>query len=184
MSYKARGFSAVYYFVTESNSYKDGHSDIGSNSGMIRDGQRMTVVLARQPPPGTRQLPCFLGVGGDGNWVSHAVRLPEEEFPAGRSTTGYWGVDKPLELRVGQSATLCQFGSVDLSAGRSSDRELAFDRNPLADLKPLPRMGAGNNHVARLTVRVMRMDPTWTLDSPEVKQFLNFRGALRRAAER
>jgi hypothetical protein len=182
MSYKVRGFKAAYYFVTESNSYQDGHSDIAANSGMVTDGQRMTVVLARQPPPGARQLPGFLGVGGDGNSSSHAFRLPEEEFTGGRSTTAFWGVGKPLELRVGQSATLCQFGSVDHKTGRSSDRDLAFDSDPLADFKPLPRRGDGDNHVARVTVRVLRMAPTWTLDSPEVKQFLDFRRAMRRAA--
>jgi hypothetical protein len=182
MSYKILGFNAVYYFVTESNSYKDGHSDIGSNSGMVMDGQRLTVVLARQPPPGTRQLPAFLGVGGDGGTSSHAFTLPEEEFAGGRSTTSSWGVAKPLELRVGQSATLCQFGSVDHKTGRSSDRDLAFDRDPLADFKPLPRRGEGDNHVARMTVRVLRMDPSWTLDSQEVKEFLDFRRAMRRAA--
>jgi hypothetical protein len=61
MSYRVRGFNAAYYLVTESNSYKDGHSDIVSSSGMVMDGQRMTVVLAREPPPGARQLPGFLG---------------------------------------------------------------------------------------------------------------------------
>ncbi len=149
---------------------------------MVMDGQRMTVVLARQPPSGARQLPGFLGVGGDGGSSSEAFSLPEEEFAGGRSTTTYWGVDKPLELRVGQSATLCQFGSVDHKTGRSSVRDLAFDRDPLADFKPLPRRGEGDNHSARVTVRVMRMDPSWTLDSPEVKQFLDFRRAMRRAA--
>jgi hypothetical protein len=182
MSYRVRGFNAAYYFVTESNSYTEGHSDIGSNYGMATDGQRMTVVLARQPPPGARELPGFLGVAGDGGSTGHAFRLPEEEFAAGRSTTAYWGVEKPLELRVGQSATLCQFGTCDLRTGHSSDRDLAFDRDPLADFKPLPRRGEGDNDVARVTVRVMRMDPGWTLDSPEVKQFLDFRTALRRAA--
>jgi hypothetical protein len=177
-SYAVRGFNVAYYYVTESNSYPDGHSDVGSNSGMVTDGQRMTVVLARQPPPGARELPGFLGVGG----TSHAFSLPEGEFAGGRSTTGYWGVDKPLELRVGQSATLCQFGCVDRKKGRSSDLDLTFDRDPLADLKPLPRRGEGDNHVARVSVRVLRMDPSWTLDSPEVKRFLDFRRALRRAA--
>ena len=82
--------------------------------------------------PGARQLPGFLGVGGDGSSISHTFRLSEEEFAGGRSTTSYWGVDKPLDLRVGQSATLCQFGSVDGRSGRSSERDLGFDRDPLA----------------------------------------------------
>jgi hypothetical protein len=149
---------------------------------VVLDGQRLTVVLARQPPPGARELPGFLGIGGAGESRSHAFNLPEGEFAGGRSTTGFWGVGKPLKLRVGQSATLCQFGCVDRTTGRSSDRDLAFDRDPLADFKPLPRRGEGDNHVARVTVRVLRMDPSWTLDSPEVKQFLDFRGAIRRAA--
>jgi hypothetical protein len=182
MSYRVRGFNAAYYFVTESNSYKEGHSDLASNSGMVLGGQWMTIVLARQPPPGARQLPGFLGIGGDRGSNSHAFRLPEEEFAGGRSTTSYWGVDKPLELRVGQSATLCQFGCVDFKTGRSSDDDLAFDRDPLTTFNPLRRRGEGGNHVARMTVRVMRMDPNWTLDSPEVKQFLDFRKGMRRAA--
>jgi hypothetical protein len=183
MSYRVRGFNVVYYFVTESNSYKDGHPDIASNSGIVRDGQRLTVVVARQPPPGAQQLPGFLGVGDDGNWNSQAFRLAEEEFAGGRSTTAGWGIAKPLELRVGQSATLCQFGSVDHKTGRSSDSDLAFDRDPLTDFKPLPRRGEADNNVARVTVRVMGINPSWTLASPEVKQFLDFRTAMRRAAD-
>jgi hypothetical protein len=177
-SFTVRGFNAAYYYVTESNSYPDGHSDVGSNSGMVTDGQQIVMVLARVPPPGARELTGFLGVGG----TSHSFSLPEGEFAGGRSTTGFWGLEQPLELRVGQSATLGQFGCVDRKKGRSSDLDLGFDRDPLADFKPLPRGGDADNHVARVTVRVMRMGPNWTLDSPEVKQFLDFRKAMRRAA--
>jgi hypothetical protein len=168
----------AYYYVTESNGYRDGQSVVGSNSGMVADGGRLIVVVAQRPPPGARKLTGFLAGGS----ASHGFTLPEDEFAGGRSTTASWGVDKPLDLRVGQSATLYQFGSVDHSSGRSSDRDLGFDRDPLADFKPLPRRGEGDNRVACVTVRVLRMDPSWTLDSPEAKQFLDFRRAMRRAA--
>jgi hypothetical protein len=177
-SYKLRGFNVAYYYVTESNSYSEGHSVVGSNSGIVSDGGRIIVAVANRPPPGGRKLICFLGAGTAG----HGITLPQDEFVGGASTISSWAVEKPLELRVGQSATLCQFGSSDGRSGQSSERDLGFDRDPLADFRPLPRIGEGGNHVARMSVRVMRMDPTWTLDSPEVKQFLDFRRALQRAA--
>jgi hypothetical protein len=142
---------------------------------MLMDGQRLTVALTRVPPPGARELAGFLGVGDAGEWRSHSFSLPEGEFAGRRSTTGSWAVEKPLELRVGRSATLCQFGCIGRNAGPVVDRELAFDHDPLADFKPLARRGEKDNHVARVTVRIMRMAPTWTLDSPEVKEFLDFR---------
>ena len=169
LSYKVRGCNVAYYYVTESNSYREGHSVVGSNDGMVADGERLIVVMAQRPPPRAHALTGFLAGGS----ASHSFTLPEDEFAGGRSTTAYWGVDKPLDLRVGQSATLCQFGSVDGRSGRSSDRDLGFDRDPLADFKPLPRIGEGGNHVARMSIRVMRMDPSWTPDSPQVKQFVD-----------
>src|SRR5262249_37929254 len=34
-SYRVRGFNTAYYYLTESNTYKEGHSVISSNSGMV-----------------------------------------------------------------------------------------------------------------------------------------------------
>src|SRR4051794_13301964 len=42
-SCEIRGFNVVYYYVSESNSYKDGHSDIASTHGIASNGQRLTL---------------------------------------------------------------------------------------------------------------------------------------------
>jgi hypothetical protein len=185
-SFTLRGVDAAYYWVFETNSYRNGSSYVQSGKGLIRDGGRITVATMHGRVPG-EGIPGSVSTywsrpGGSGEEHKPFV-LPQRDF-VGAGMTSEWALSKAVDARIGQAATLCQFGCVDDRTGRTDETPLRPLEDPHGEFKPLPRIRDGENHADRLTVRLLFMARKGDhLDFPkEPEEFVDVASFLKRAA--
>jgi hypothetical protein len=181
-SFALRGANAAYYWVIESNTYRNGSSYVHSGKGLIRDGDRITVATMHVRAPGDG-IRGSVSRSGTNDRQSQNFVLPQTEF-AGAAMTSEWALAKPIDAKIGHVVTLCQFGTVDERTGRSNETPLQLLKDPHGEFKPLPRIQDGQNHAERLTVRLLFMERKGEhLDFPkEPREFVDVAGFLKLAA--
>jgi hypothetical protein len=98
--------------------------------------------------------------------------------------TSEWALAKPVDTKIGQAVTLCQFGCVDERTGSGDETPLHLLNDPHGDFKPLPRIRDGQNHAERLTVRLLFIARVGDrLNFPkEPEEFVDVAAFLKRAA--
>jgi hypothetical protein len=185
--YQARDIRPAYYAVTETNDYdpETSNSLAGWHSGFLAEGGRLVIVPFGTGPDRFVHLGELTSAPANGGGSRLGVSRANStriDFAQGLRVGGVgpaiWSADEPLRGRPGQALTLLQIAAVDDRSGVASSRELDVLNNRSGAFRPLPPVRKGQNGQARLTLRIMFMDPSWTHESKEVRDFLDPRKAL------
>src|SRR5262249_5089252 len=139
-SFTLRGVDAAYYWVIEANSYRNGSPYVQSGKGLIRDGGRITVATMHVRVPGEGTPGCVAVSrphSGQSQGKMQRFVLPQHDFVGG-GMTSEWALAKPVDTKIGQVVTLCQFGCVDDKTGSSDETPLHLLNDPHGEFKPLP----------------------------------------------
>jgi hypothetical protein len=185
--YQARGIRAAYYAVTETNDYdpETSNSLVGWHSGFLAEGGRLVIIPFGTGPdrfvylseltsaPANDRSSRLMVSGANSTRINFAQGLR-----VGGVGPAIWSAEEPLCGRPGQALTLLQMAAVDDRSGVVSSRELDLLNNRSGEFRPLPPVRKGQNGQARLTLRIMFMDPSWTHESKEVREFLDHQKAL------
>src|SRR5262245_50997202 len=185
--YQARGIRAAYYAVTETNDYdpETSNSLMGWHAGFLAEGGRLVIVPFGTGPDRfvyLSELTAAPANDGSSRLMRSGANSTRIDLAQGLRVGGVgpaiWSADEPLCGRPGQARTVLQMAAVDDRSGVVSSRELDLLNNRSGEFRPLPPVRKGQNGQARLTLRILFMDPSWTQESKEVRDFLDHRKAL------